>query len=126
MALSDDIFAAIDRAVTGPSKGSLSRYMKQNYTELAKRLEGHQNDWSALAEVFAEAGLKDRSGNPPSGLMARKIYERVRREHKAEADAQQPSTATQPNLPLQMAAPDTPSLISRRRTFAVSVPKKEI
>jgi len=84
MAQSDDIFGAIDRAVTGPSRASLSRWMRLNYGELSRRLDGHPNDWQALASVFASNDLKDRDGNPPTPQTARKTWERVRREAQKE------------------------------------------
>jgi hypothetical protein len=103
--------------------------MRQNYAELFKRLDGHQNDWIALAEVFAASDLKDRSGKPPSPQTARKTWERIRREagsKKPTAEVSKP-TAHPAHTPVaQIIDPAPRPTTTRRRTFAVSVPKKEI
>ncbi len=49
-----------------------------NHDAFAERLERFKPDWTALAEVFAKAGLTDRRGNPPTGEAARKTWQRVR------------------------------------------------
>jgi hypothetical protein len=125
----EDIFRAIDKAVSGPSRSSLSRWMRQNYGDLFRRIQSGKPDWTALAAVFAKADLADRAGNPPTAHTARKTWERIRRElgtPKLSPTVQSPP-ATQPNPPVaQIIDPATRPPTTPRRSFAVSVPKKEI
>ena len=86
----DKVLAAIDRLPTG-SRTPLSRWMRENHDALRARLEGKQPDWTALARIFASAGLTDRSGKPASPGTARAAWWRTRKAvAAARANARPP------------------------------------
>jgi hypothetical protein len=72
-----DVFAEIDRISPIESRGSLSRWMRENHDQLAARLEGVRPNWLALAEIFDKAGLRDRSGKVASPDTVRSAWARV-------------------------------------------------
>ena len=89
-----DILAAIEKGQQTAARSSLSRWMRRHHDELLARL-GERPDWTALAQLFEEGGLTDRSGKPASPETARKAWQRVRKavaEARARRPAQPPAT----------------------------------
>ena len=98
-------------------RGTLRSWMAVNHDAFAKRLERFKPDWSALAAVFAKAGLTDRRGNPPTAEATRKTWFGVHRtavgkpaasppaatEHKAVVS---PHRRPEPRVPLPTDIPD--------------------
>jgi hypothetical protein len=92
--------------------------MRTNYAEFTRALEAERPSWEALCAEFADAGLIDRTGKPPSTATARKTWERVRKdvaaartkaESKSKAAVPLPSStpATEP-APLPFPVPCEP------------------
>lgn len=98
MAKQPDTFSLIDKALTGETKNSLSRWMRQNNARLSERIQGHQTDWNALIAVLAPLNLRDRFGRPPSAKTAQKAYERARREARKHPQKPIPTQRT-PDAP---------------------------
>ena len=86
MARNKDILDAIDKADPTLRKSRLAAWMRANHDALDVRLRGHRTVWSKLAAVFAEQGLVDARGNPPTAEGARKTWQRIKREVQRERE----------------------------------------
>ena len=86
MARNKDILDAIDKADPTLRKSRLAAWMRANHDALDARLRGHRTVWSKLAAVFAEQGLVDARGNPPTAEGARKTWQRIKREVQRERE----------------------------------------
>jgi len=95
----NDILAAIDKANPMRARSPLARWMLRNYDAFAARYTARRADWSVLAQVFADAGLTDADGKPPTGVTARKTWQRVRQTRKQMALEEPPETRRQPARP---------------------------
>lgn len=114
-----DILASIEREHPTASRSALSRWMRQNHDALLARI-GERPDWTVLSEVFAKAGLTDRTGKPASAETARKAWQRVRKEIDARRSSR-PSPPQKAEPEASKPAPATPE--SPRRRFVPSTPK---
>jgi hypothetical protein len=97
-----DILSAIDKADPTLRKSRLAAWMRANHDALDARLRGHRTVWSKLAAVFAEQGLVDSRGKPPTAEGARKTWQRVKAEIKRERagqPAQKRLNASEPRPP---------------------------
>jgi hypothetical protein len=86
----DEVLAAIDKANPMRARSPLARWMLQNHDAFASRYTARRADWSVLARVFVDSGLKDADGNPPTPVTARKTWQRVR-ESVAKARSHPPT-----------------------------------
>ena len=86
-----DLLEAIDKSGTLKVRSSMRAWMRENREAFAARLTDRIADWNVLAKMFADAGLTDRSGNPPKPETARKTWQRVRKEA-----IQKPSSRVRP------------------------------
>jgi hypothetical protein len=77
-----DILDAITRAGL-QRRGTLREWMIANRDAFARKLTVYKPDWQVLAKVFADAGLLDQRGNPPTAEAARKTWQRLNKEAKA-------------------------------------------
>lgn len=72
------------RAVVGEIRKSGDRsplfwWLVEHYDEIARAAEGRRLQWSSLCARFAEAGLTDLTGKPPSANTAKVTWQRVKR-----------------------------------------------
>ena len=72
--------------------------MRANHDGLLARIGGQRPDWTALAKIFEQAGLTDRSGKPASPGTARVAWARVR-ESVARGRASRPPPEPGPAWP---------------------------
>ncbi|HXE55586.1 MAG TPA: hypothetical protein VN541_21360 [Tepidisphaeraceae bacterium] len=110
-----DVLAMIDAANPIESRASLSRWMRQNHDALLARFDAARPDWTALAKVFADAGLRDRSGKPASPATVRAAWGRVRKAVAASRAKNQPNPARPTRAPDAPAEPTTPQGTSDAR-----------
>ena len=75
MAQDQELLLAIDRELPGAARSELSRTLRRNFHALRERI-GERPDWAALARIFAEHGVVDRNGKPPSRHALRKAWAR--------------------------------------------------
>ena len=64
------------------ARSELSRTLRRNFHALRERI-GQRPDYAALARIFAEHGVVDRNGNPPSRHALRKAWGRLLRAMEA-------------------------------------------
>jgi hypothetical protein len=85
-------------ATTGRRYSSLRRWMEANRVELERELAARPN-WSALAAVFAEHGLRDARDNVPSAKVAALTWLRVKRSEgwARAAPVQRAATGARPS-----------------------------
>ena len=82
----------VDAAMAGPRHSPLYEWMWRHHAALSRQLSPKPN-WSAMAKVFCEAGLHDRTGKPATPKIARQTWARVT---KAVARAQSARPAARP------------------------------
>jgi hypothetical protein len=111
----DEVLAALDRAaLSAAPRTSLSRWMRDNHDALLARIggEGSRRDWTALAQVFANSGLRDRSGNAPTPEIARAAWWRARKAVEAARARTRALSSTRPDptqvVPVRPAGQGTP------------------
>lgn len=103
-----DVLAAIDAANPAESRSSLARFMRQHHDALLARFGDHRPDWKVLAEVFAQAGLRDRLGKPASPDTVRVAWARVRKTvAEAKAKKRRAKSPVAPILPSEPADQQT-------------------
>lgn len=124
----DAILAAIDRINPVDSRASLTRWMRANHDALLARIGDKRPDWTALAKVFADAGLRDRTGKPASPDTCRAAWFRVRRSVAAGRARQ----AAKPRLPPRAPDPTPPpaaeeaeDVLPRKPVFKPVAPRKD-
>ena len=70
---------AILREITrNPERSDLFRWMVEHHTELIDAAKGRRLRWRSLCERFAQLGLSDMNGKPPTPATARKTWQRAR------------------------------------------------
>ena len=121
-----EIFDRAGKRPRGAGRSLLYRWMRTNHAEFARAFEAERPSWEALCAEFAEAGLIDRTGKPPSTATARKTWERVRKDvaaarTKAEAERKPLVSLSLAVTPLPSPAPCEPSPPADRPS-AVSPP----
>jgi hypothetical protein len=57
--------------------------MRENHDALHERMSTQVPDWTALAALFAEAGMTNRYGKPPQAEATRKLWRQVHRDVEA-------------------------------------------
>jgi len=121
----DEVLAAIDRLPTG-SRTPLSRWMREHHDALRERLQGKQPDWTALAKIFASAGLTDRSGKPASPGTARAAWWRTRKAVEAARASARPPVDPSSSAATSVARPAIrPGRQSRPVTPADPLPEDD-
>lgn len=87
--MADPVLAKVLESGRGPGDrhSLLYRWMWRHHTALARQFAEAQPSWTAMAQTFAEEGLVDRTGKPPTPKTAQQTWRRVRAA-KARAAAQ--------------------------------------
>ena len=108
---------------TGRARSELSRTLRRNFHALRERI-GDRPDWAALARIFAEHGVVDRNGNPPSRHAVRKAWGRVLRAMK-EAERKRSSPLEGSPESRAPSPPEPEDLARPRYDFPLSTPRKK-
>jgi hypothetical protein len=74
-----DVLGRVLAAARSPDDrhSPLYRWMWRHHDALSRQFAAHPPSWGALIQVFAEAGLFDRSGKPANAKTARQTWTRV-------------------------------------------------
>jgi len=90
-----EVIAATE-AVSG-QHSSLYVWMFEHFSALEGLFSEHGPNWKRMAEIFAEEGLVDGDGNPPSRKVARDTFYRVKaRKRKERAKRRAPPQPIKP------------------------------
>jgi len=119
-----ELLLAIDRELPGGARSELSRTLRRNFHALRERI-GERPDWAALARIFAEHGVVDRNGKPPSRHALRKAWARVvRGMQEAERKRSSPPAEASESRAPSVSEPEA-ELPRPRYDFPLSTPRKK-
>ena len=124
MAQDQELLLAIDRELPGGARSELSRTLRRNFHALRERI-GERPDWAALARIFAEHGVVDRNGKPPSRHALRKAWGRLLRAMEAAERKRTAPQAAAPESPRPSAPEPDPELPRPRYEFPFSTPRRK-
>ena len=71
-------------AKPGGKRSPLYRWMRKHHDRLIAEFDEHGTNWRELVKGFAEIGLTDRNGRPPTLRGAQQTWYRVRRDVAAD------------------------------------------
>ena len=76
----NDLEAVLRVLSRDPRRSPLFLWMREHHDDLAKAAKGQPIDWVPLCARFAEAGLTDGFGAPPSIEAARRTWRNVKKD----------------------------------------------
>jgi len=82
----DPILAALRSQPVAVTRSPLAREVRARFDELSKLFGGGMVDWSRVAQVFGEHGIRDQAGKAPSGDAVRKAFARERLARQLAAE----------------------------------------
>jgi len=115
---------AILKKIARPkTRSALFWWLFDNHDIVRRTANGNRLAWEELCSSFAEQGITDRNGRPPSPATARKTWQRVRKERArldarrtAEEAAQAARRAADPRnkMPSRISGPVGPALAEQQ------------